>query len=115
MTGEPRIATRFDDGFPEQIMEPMKPMRPMPPMEKMAAETPWWPEDLGTPSISGSADDTRYAYFADKHRLVIREGGRVRTFDTGGRRITGFSARSGSALRFDTESGPEDVAALREV
>jgi hypothetical protein len=96
-------------------MEPMKPMRPMAPMETMASETPWWPEDLGTPSLSGSADDTRYAYFADKHRLVIREGGHVRTFDTSRRHITGFSARSGSALRFETESGPEDVATLAEL
>ena len=59
-------------------MEPMKPMAPMKPLEKMTAAERWWPDDLGEPNSSGSANDTRYAFFAAKHRLVLQKGGKVR-------------------------------------
>ena len=64
-------------------MEPMKPMEPMKGIE------PWWPAELGDPSSSGSQDGMRYAFFADKRRLLIEENGTRSTYDSGDLRITG--------------------------
>ena len=101
-------------------MEPMKPMRPMAPMkplEKMAPAERWWPDDLGEPSSTGSANDTRYAFFATKHRLALHEGGRVRLFDTGSKRIGGFDQAQGrdNAMRFSTDDGPVGIETLKEL
>ena len=101
-------------------MTPMKPMEPMKPMQPMAAASAaerWWPEDLGEPSSTGAADDTRYAYFAAKHRLALDEGGRVRLFDTGPKRIEGFAQSAGrnGSLRFASDDGTVGLDALKEV
>jgi hypothetical protein len=43
----------------------------------------WWPADLGAPSSDEELSDLRYAYFHDKHRLVIEDAGGRKIFDTG--------------------------------
>ena len=98
-------------------MEPMKPMAPMKPIEKMTAAERWWPEDLGEPSSSGAANDTRYAFFAAKHRLALHDGGRVRLFDTGSKRISGFDQSQGreNTLRFASDDGPVGLETLKEL
>jgi hypothetical protein len=49
-------------------MKPMKSMKPMIGGEK------WRPDDLGQPSTSGSQNGIRYAFFPEKHRLLIEQG-----------------------------------------
>ncbi len=90
-------------------MEPMKPMKPMDPGPA------WWPKALGSPSSSGSQNDTRYAYFEGAHRLVVDSGGSVKTYDTGGRRIQGFGQQQGGgdAMTFQTDQGPLALSELR--
>jgi hypothetical protein len=43
----------------------------------------WWPADLGAASSDAESSDLRYAYFHDKHRLVIEDAGERNIFDTG--------------------------------
>src|ERR1700722_12029083 len=43
----------------------------------------WWPADLGPASSDAALSDLRYAYFHDKHRLVIDDAGERNIFDTG--------------------------------
>jgi hypothetical protein len=98
-------------------MDPIKPMQPMQPMKPMAGHTdPWWSGDLGEPSSTGAQNDRRYAYFAAKHRLAVHDGGRVRVFDTGARRITGFAQSGGKGgLSFASDDGDVDLMALKEL
>ena len=95
-------------------MKPMKPMEPMQPMAATTGAERWWPEDLGEPSSTGAADDARYAYFASKHRLALDEGGKVRLFDTGPKRIEGFaqSQRPSGSLRFASDGCTVGLDAL---
>ena len=100
-------------------MEPMKPMKPMKPLEPIAkgSETAksWWPRELGTPSISGSSNDLRYAYFAEKHRLAVDDGQRVKIYDASGEAISGFSSSDGKTLTFDAANGSRKLSSLKLV
>ena len=91
-------------------MEPMKPMEPMRPLKGVE---PWWPKHLGEPLSSGSQDGSRYAFFADKRRLLIEKDGTCSTYDSGSHRITDIS-QSGSSERvvFD---GPDGSVSLEEL
>ena len=92
-------------------MEPMKPMQPMKPMAPMKGQGPWWSEDLGEPNTSGSEDDLKYAYFADRHRLAVSRAGRVTVYDTGEHEITGVSQhQSGEDGNVNFASPHGDVA-----
>ena len=93
----------------------MKPMAPMPPMTPSPKDKAWWPENLGTPGVTGSSHNTRYAYFADKCRLAVKAGGLVRLYDTGDRRLIGFNSRGDGRLRFDSDTGPGELNSLRPV
>jgi len=90
-------------------------MKPMAPMQ--LSNDVWWPRDLGQPNSSGSQNDMRYAYFGDKHRLVVDAGGQVKTYDTGSYRIQGFGQqqRQGSSLTFASDQGPVDLGSLQVV
>lgn len=94
-------------------MEPMKPMAPMKPMEPMEGTKPWWPEDLGQPSSSGGQGDLRYAYFGDRNRLVVEQDGKVSSYDTAGKKITGVQA-SGGKVTFTGEDGPVSLDSLKQ-
>jgi hypothetical protein len=108
---------------PEDEMEPMKPMRPMKPMEPMkpmqewAKVEPWWPAELGEPSSTGAQNGMRYAFFPTTRRLLVEQGGKLTTYDTGDHRITGASqADSGTqTLAFSTEDGPVPLDTLHQV
>jgi hypothetical protein len=95
-------------------MEPMKPMRPMTPIEPTKI-IPWWPEEWGTPSSSGSAGEVRYAYFPDRHRLVIERAGKRTTFDTAEHQIRGVLQSGTEPLSFLSQHGRVDVDSLATV
>lgn len=92
-------------------MEPMKPMAPMKPMEPMSASEAWWPADLGDPTTSGGQNTMRYAFFSEKHRLLIEKDGKLTAYDTGDHRISGVSQQQsqGQDLVFTSQNGTVDV------
>ena len=74
----------------------------------------WWPAELGSPASTGAQNDLRYAYFPGPRRLAIQQGGRVRVYDTGEHRISGFSQQQGGdqSLTFTSQFGLVRVADL---
>ena len=94
-------------------LTPMKPMSPMPPLH---AER-WWPEELGTPSTSGSSDEVRYAYFPAKNRLVVERAGKATLFDTGDHQFRGALQKSGASsdLSFESQRGRVALSDLKVV
>jgi hypothetical protein len=99
----------------EQSMEPMKPMRPM---EPMARPERWWPDHLGEPSTSGGGqNEVRYAFFPDKHRLLIEQDGALSAYDSADYRITGVSQQQSQTktLAFATREGSVDLSQLKKV
>lgn len=100
---------------PMQPMQPMQPMAPMKPMEPMQADSSWWPEGLSDPSSSGAQNDLQYAFFAGPRRLVIRQGGSVRQYDTGEHAISGVSQSQGGSPVFSTAQGQVALTDLRKV
>ncbi|HEX3574268.1 MAG TPA: hypothetical protein VHU42_06680 [Rhodopila sp.] len=77
----------------------------------------WWPDGLGTPSATGAQNDMRYACFPDQRRLAVMRDGRLRVYDTGNHRITGFAQQqSGSqSFSFTSQDGPVRLEDLTEV
>lgn len=77
----------------------------------------WWPDGLGTPTAAGAQNDMRYACFPQQRRLAVRRDGKVRVYDTGDHRITGFSqAQSGTqTLTFTSQTGAVRLEDLTEV
>jgi len=68
----------------------------------------WWPESLGQPSASGAQNDTRYAIFPQKRRLLVRRGDKLTVYDTGDLQITGVAQQQAGAagqLHFATRQG----------
>ncbi len=95
----------------------MEPMKPLAPMKPMAFEQPWWPENLGQPSSSGSQNGMRYAFFPEKMRLLVEQDGKRTTYDSGHHRIGGV-AQQDSATRsvtFTSQNGDVDLSQLRRV
>lgn len=76
-----------------------------------------WPEELGSPSSSGSQDGARYGVFPSANRLVVIADGRTTVYDTGGHVLGGVSQQQGSGrdLRFVGQNGPVHLHELREV
>ena len=74
----------------------------------------WWPAELGSPASTGAQNDLRYAFFPDARRLAIQQGGRVRVYDTGEHRLSGFSQQQGGdqSLTFMSQFGLVRVADL---
>ncbi len=60
------------------------------------ARDDWFPAEFGSPSAVGSQNSLRYAIFPAKRRLVIDDGGRIETFDTGDHRIYGIAQAQSS-------------------
>ncbi|HEY1413487.1 MAG TPA: hypothetical protein VGF36_15175 [Rhodopila sp.] len=77
----------------------------------------WWPAELGTPSATGAQNDMRYACFPDRRRLTVMRDGRVRVYDTGHHRITGFAQQQSGrqSLSFTSQTGPVRIEDLTEV
>ena len=77
----------------------------------------WWPAELGSPASTGAQNDLRYAFFPGPRRLAIQEGGRVRVYDTGEHRLSGFSQQQSGdrSLTFTSPSGLVRLADLQLV
>ncbi|MGB7157079.1 MAG: hypothetical protein WBD40_03370, partial [Tepidisphaeraceae bacterium] len=75
----------------------------------------WWPASFGHPAASGEQHGIRYAYFPDRDRLLIQQGARIDSYDTAGRRITGYSQQQSTAAQicFTTEAGPLHLSTLK--
>ena len=73
----------------------------------------WWPSDLGNPSIHGSSNGFRYAYFAVANRLAVDDGKEIKLYDTGEKLVAGFSASDGLSLTVHTQNGPMKLKALK--
>jgi hypothetical protein len=74
----------------------------------------WWPAELGSPASTGAQNDMRYAFFPDARRLAIEERGRIRVYDAGDHRLSGFSQQQGGdqSLTFTSQFGLVRVADL---
>ena len=98
-------------------MEPMKPMKPLEAMKPMTGGETWWPDDLGQPSTSGSQNGIRYAFFPEKRRLLIEQGGKLTTYDSGDHRISGVSQQGGQAqsLAFTSQNRAVKLDELKQV
>lgn len=92
----------------------MKPMKPLDPIRRGSEEAnTWWPSELGQPSVSGSSDGLRYAYFPAKHRLAVDDGRKIRLYHTGSESISGFLASNGRDLTFQTAEGVKKLSSLK--
>ena len=98
-------------------MEPMKPMRPMQPMKPMTGGEKWWPDDLDQPSSSGAQNGMRYAFFPEKKRLLIEQGGKLTTYDSGDHRIGGVSQQDSQeqTLAFTSQKGHVQLDDLKQL
>jgi len=74
----------------------------------------WWPAGLGSPNSTGSQNNSRYAYFAQSHRLAIEHLGRLTVYDTLDHQIGGVSQQQsfGGSLQFNSQYGLVDVGSL---
>jgi hypothetical protein len=92
-------------------MEPMKPMQPM------AGLQPFWPEELGTPSTSGSQNGLRYAFFPEKKRLLVETNGKLVTYDSGNHSIGGVAQQHSHtrSVTFTSQNGTVDLSDLRQL
>jgi hypothetical protein len=77
-------------------------------------EDNWWPQDLGSPSATGSQNNVRYAYFANSRRLAVKTGGDVFVYDTLDHQIGGFSQQQGmgSSIIFSSQYGTVNLSSL---
>ena len=83
-----------------------------------APETPEpWPGRYGAPASSGSQNGMRYAYFPDRHRLVVDRDGHVTIYDTGHHRLSGVSQQQSRerSLAFVSQHGTVGLDSLAEV
>jgi len=76
-----------------------------------------WPQELGSPSSSGSQNDLHYAAFPATNRLAIERAGRITVYDTADHHITGFSQQQSGdqSLTFTSQYGVVRVADLQMV
>ena len=93
-------------------------MSPMKPMEPMKAPDRWWPEELGeNPNSAGGQNETRYAFFGEKRRLVVDTGdGKAQMYDTGDHQISGVQQQQsgqGRKVTFTSQHGEVDLATLK--
>ncbi|ACK50699.1 conserved hypothetical protein [Methylocella silvestris BL2] len=97
-------------------MEPMQPMKPMEPMKPMSWGEKWWPDELGQPSSSGAQNNMRYAFFPQKHRLLIEQDGKLTSYDSGDHQISGVQQSGGSQPpSFTSQNGSVWLEELKKV
>ncbi|QDS94009.1 hypothetical protein FF011L_27860 [Roseimaritima multifibrata] len=74
----------------------------------------WWPQELGSPSASGSQNQMRYAYFANARRLAVATGDDVWVYDTLQHNIGGFSQQQSGdgSIVFTSQFGTVPLASL---
>ena len=84
-------------------------------MDPMKRAASWWPETMGRPSIVGSQNGLRFAFFPGVRRLLIEQEGRLTTYETGDHQIIGVSSRSHNELQsveFSSQLGVVDLKDL---
>jgi hypothetical protein len=81
----------------------------------MPALERWWAQELGDPATAGSQDDVRYAFFPEKRRLLVRQNGIVRTYDSDDHRIAGVAQTNSQnqSLVFLGKHGPVNLDELK--
>lgn len=74
----------------------------------------WWPSDLGVPTMTGTQNNMRYAYFAEIKRLAMEIDGQVTIFDTLDHQISGISQQPGTnlSITFTSQDGTMDLLNL---
>jgi len=74
----------------------------------------WWPNELGSPSASGSQNQMRYAYFANAQRLAVATGDDVWLYDTLHHNIGGFSQQQSGdgSITFTSQFGIVPLSSL---
>jgi hypothetical protein len=76
----------------------------------------WWPARLGTPSLAGSHNGLRYAFFEQANRLLIDRDGTITTYDSGPHRISGiYQPTDVSRIRFTGDRGNVELGSLRKL
>ena len=87
------------------------------PASQWPASGRWWPAQLGEPSLTGTRQSSRFAYFAQIRRLAVDSGGRVEVYDTTGFNISGLAPQGadGDALTFASNRGPVRLNAFPRV
>jgi hypothetical protein len=73
-----------------------------------------WPEELGSPSSTGSQNNLRYAVFPQTRRLAIDLNGQITVYDIGDHQIGGFSQQQGGdqSITFTSQYGTVRVSDL---
>lgn len=86
-------------------------------VEGSGSPSRWWPPELGEPASVGAQNEMRYAYFPASRRIAIQQGGRVRVYNSGEHRLSGFSQQQGGdrSLTFTSQLGVVRLADLAEV
>jgi hypothetical protein len=82
---------------------------------RTAAHGRWWPADLGAASSDEELSDLRYAYFHDKHRLIVDDAGRRMIFDTGEHDIMRVTHCRYGGIVFTSQLGKFMLACLVRV
>lgn len=83
----------------------------------MSSAEPWWPSDLGQPSSSGSQNGMRYAFFSKARRLLVEQGDKRTTYDSGDHRINGVSQQDSHnrSVAFSDDNGTVRLDELKVI
>ena len=84
------------------------------PQHSSPANSNWWPNELGSPSASGSQNNAQYAYFSHINRLALYYNGQISVYDTLDHQISGFSQQQGNtqSVQFVSQYGLVDTLTL---
>lgn len=77
----------------------------------------WWPEEWGSPSMSGAQNQMRYAYFPHHNRLIIQHTDGTHVYDTKGFLLLGVSQQQGGlqSLTFSSQQGEVSLTDFKEL
>lgn len=113
-----KISALADDLARAAIQEPLliEPARP-PSLSTNSSTSSRWPEDLGTPSTTGSQNQMHYAFFPASRRLAIVTDGHMTIYDTQTHVISGLAQQQGSgqSLTLTSQHGPVPLSSLQRV
>lgn len=88
------------------------------PRSSLMTQMVWWPAELGRATMVGEQNNTRYAYFPERHRLVLLKDEVMTTYDTTGYKLTGVSQQQNDNkqnVAFQSDKGTVTVDDLKEV
>lgn len=76
---------------------------------------PWWPIELGAPTLSGSQNGLLYAYFAHKQRLVLEKQGEIFVYNSLHHQIIGVSQQQSSSGQLLLFTSPDGTFAVTDL